>query len=398
MREHESFLEVRLISDHFPYWGKVRTIIRRIFFTLCANRRLSLPRILYYPLRKLVIIKHFSLTARNILTNSFFLLALMCSHEVHGQYISIFPEVIDQEEVKEINLSPIEFVETIKIINPVEVSHRGFAIPKDSTHEKYDSNNLVEIGMGNHSDKTANNPANDFYDKILLPDANLDQISDLNFIHAQILCPWFPITCENTAKSSYEFSDFHLNSYVSLSNPFANEPESSDRSSIPDSAWMEFGHTYAKKNLISSENPVNPMQNKESLFEKNSNENSITFSQHMRMNDDLTTIASSTSSNVLKSVFNWTIHEFTDHQFDFGPDVFNVRQIDFTNDVRPLIIFERNYSGDPHLLSLMKQSSNETNWFSSYESSTNFQFSTTSLNQTLSFKLSLNKDSNVISN
>ena len=34
----------------------------------------------------------------------------------------------------------------------------------------------------------------------------------------------------------------------------------------------------------------------------------------------------------------------------------------------------------------------------SYESSTNFQFSTTSLNQTLSFKLSLNKDSNVISN
>ena len=58
------------------------------------------------------------------------------------------------------------------------------------------------------------------------------------------------------------------------------------------------------------------------------------------------------------------MHEFTDHQFDFGPDVFNVRQIDFTNDVRPLIIFERNYSSDPHLLSLMKQSSNETNWFS----------------------------------
>ena len=231
-----------------------------------------------------------------------------------------------------------------------------------------------------------------------MPDANLDQISDLNFIHAQILCPWFPITCENTAKSSYEFSDFHLNSYVSLSNPFANEPASSDRSSIADSAWMEFGHTYAKKNLISSENPVNPMQNKESLFEKTSNENSVTFSQHMRMNDDLTTIASSKSNNVLKSVFNWTMHEFTDHQFDFGPDVFNVRQIDFSNDVRPLIIFERNYSGDPHLLSLMKQSSNETNWFSSYESSTNFQFSTTSLNQTLSFKLSLNKDSNVISN
>ena len=157
MRELESFLEVRLISEHFPYWGKVRTIIRRIFFTLCANRRLSLPRILYYPLRKLVILKHFSLTARNILTNSFFLLALICSHKVHGQYISIFPEVIDQEEVKEINLSPIEFIETIKIINPFDVSHTELDIPKDSTDEKHDSHNLVEIGMGNHSDKTANN-------------------------------------------------------------------------------------------------------------------------------------------------------------------------------------------------------------------------------------------------
>ena len=99
---------------------------------------MSLPSIIHYSLRKLVIIKHFSLTAGNILTNSFFLLALMCHHEVHGQYISIFPEVIDQEEVKEINLSPIEFIETIKIINPVDLGHRELAIPKDSTIENRD--------------------------------------------------------------------------------------------------------------------------------------------------------------------------------------------------------------------------------------------------------------------